>query len=328
MRRHTLSLVIASIVVLASLPTWPVWAQTTACQVAPLFLMLRDQVGRERVGDCTGQPTHNDAGDLNQPTTRGILTFRTSDQVAAFSDGQTTWLYGPNGLESRPSGGRLAWESSTAAASASGATYSTPTPTPTMASTSYNSAWQLTPTPTPWGQTASGLPMATPTTQTTGSWPPQNGALAQPDATLPQNGASQPQNAMPLPQNAMPLPQSANAPVPAAVPSPMILNPSALPIELSGSDSTTSKPIDLAGGTYAVHWEAQIEKGKSACYVGSRLRRFDDQNPGALVVHTTLGSTKDRSVSGDTRLFSVQPGRYVIDVSTTGCSWKLAIQAP
>jgi hypothetical protein len=133
---------------------------------------------------------------------------------------------------------------------------------------------------------------------------------------------------MPLPQNAMPLPQSANAPVPAAVPSPMILNPSALPIELSGSDSTTSKPIDLAGGTYAVHWEAQIEKGKSACYVGSRLRRFDDQNPGALVVHTTLGSTKDRSVSGDTRLFSVQPGRYVIDVSTTGCSWKLAIQAP
>jgi hypothetical protein len=138
---------------------------------------------------------------------------------------------------------------------------------------------------------------------------------------LAQNGVSQPQNAMPQPQ-------SAYAPVPPAAPSPVILNPSALPIELSGSDSTTSKPIDLAGGNYAVHWEAQIEKGKAACYVGSRLRRFDDQNPGALVVHTTLGSTKDRSVSGDTRLFSIQPGRYVIDVSTTGCSWKLAIQAP
>jgi hypothetical protein len=291
MRRHTLSLVIASIVVLASLPTWPAWAQTTSCQVAPIFLMLRDQVGRERVGECTGQPVHNDVGDLNQPTTHGILTFRTSDQVAAFSDGQTTWLYGPNGLESRPSGGRLAWETSAAAASASGASYSTPTPTPTVASTSYNSAWQLTPTPTPWGQTASGLPPATPTTQatspwppattgapqTTGPWPPQTGAPAQPDASLP--------------QNAMPVPQSAYAAAPTAAPSPTPVTPSALPIELSGSDSTTSKPVDLAGGNYRVHWEAAIEKGKSACYVGSRLRRFDDQNPGALVVHTTLGST-------------------------------------
>jgi len=45
-------------------------------------------------------------------------------------------------------------------------------------------------------------------------------------------------------------------------------------------------------------------------------------------MHTTLNSTKDHSTSGDTRLFSVAPGRYVLDVMTTGCNWKFTFEAP
>jgi hypothetical protein len=77
-----------------------------------------------------------------------------------------------------------------------------------------------------------------------------------------------------------------------------------------------------------VHWQVSLPHGKTGCYVGSRLRRVEDQHPGSLVVHTTLGSTKDRSTGGDTRLFAVAPGRYVLDVTTTGCSWKMTLQAP
>jgi len=332
MRRHTLPLVIASIVVLGTLPVWPVWAQTS-CQLAPIFLMLRDQVGRERVGECNGQPGRNEAGDVNQAATHGMFTLRTSDQVAAFSDGQTTWLYGPNGLESRPSGGRLAWESAAAAASVNGGSMLTPTPTPTYASASYTSAYQATPTPTPWGQTSSGGAATATATQITSYYGQQTTGSTQTTANQTTTGAWQPPAdgwsppAATQPQYGLPAPQS-NAVLPPPAPSPVILTPSELPITLTGSDSSSSKPIDLAGGDYPVHWEAQLDRGKSSCYVGSRLRRFDDQNPGALLVHTTLGSTKERTVSGQTRLFSVQPGRYVIDVTTTGCSWKLTLQAP
>ena len=82
-------------------------AQTSACQLAPVFLMLRDLIGKDRMGECTSAVIKSDSGDFNQPTTRGMLTFRPSDLIVAFSDGQTTWLYGPNGLESRPTGTRL-----------------------------------------------------------------------------------------------------------------------------------------------------------------------------------------------------------------------------
>jgi hypothetical protein len=84
----------------------------------------------------------------------------------------------------------------------------------------------------------------------------------------------------------------------------------------------------LTGGDYAIGWEIERQRGKSSCYVGSRLRRFDDQNPGALVLHTTLNTSKDRTASGEARVFSVLPGRYVFDVSTTGCDWRFTIRLP
>jgi hypothetical protein len=253
MRRQVVPVLIAGILMVASLSAWPVLAQTTACQLAPVFLMLRDLIGKDRMGECTSAVIRSDAGDFNQPTTRGMLTFRPSDLVVAFSDGQTTWLYGPNGLESRPTGTRLTWEGTgTTVATAAG-------------------------TGTGVGTTAAS---------------------------------------------------SGVAALPPVVTSPTPVTLVTLPIKLDGDDSTTTKPFELAGGEYAVAWEIERQRGQTSCYVGSRLRRFEDQNPGALVLHTTLNTSNDRSASGEARLFGVLPARYVFDVITTGCDWKFTIKLP
>jgi hypothetical protein len=51
------------------------------------------------------------SGDVLQPTTRGLLVRRTADRVVGFTDGTSTWLAGPCGLQQRPNGARFAWES-------------------------------------------------------------------------------------------------------------------------------------------------------------------------------------------------------------------------
>ena len=98
-----------------------------------------------------------------------------------------------------------------------------------------------------------------------------------------------------------------------------------LTVSFDGNSGSSSKPFDLTGGSYVVAWQAS-QRNKDACYVGARLRHVEDQNPGNLVMHTTLGSTKDRSSSGETRLTNVAPGHYVLDVMTTGCSWKMTLR--
>lgn len=318
MRRHVTWVVSVSIVMLVTLSAVPVGAQTGSCQLAPVFVLMRDLLGKERVGDCTSPAARNELGDVVQPTTRGMLTLRMLDQVPAFSDGQTTWLYGPNGIESRPSGSRLAWESTAGAATPTATPYATATPTP--------SSFGQAPPANPPGQTSSWAQTSPP--QQPGATYPQ---ATYPQATYPQQqGATYPQNTAAAPSAPIPngLPPAATGPLPPPTPSPTPLVPTELPISLDGDDASTSEPINLAGGNYAVRWEARLLSGNSACYVGSRLRRADDQNPGSLIAHTTLGSTRDRSVAGESRLFSVPPGRYVVDIATTGCAWKLVIAAP
>jgi hypothetical protein len=350
MRRHLRAAVIASAVVLAALGAGPAWAQTTSCQLAPVFVMLRDQVGRDRVGECTGPMVRNEAGDMTQQTTRGILTLRSTDQVVAFSDGQMTWLFGPNGLESRPSGSRLAWESvgtgrSNGGPSTGSATATAPaTPTPSYATPT--SAYGTT-TPS-YGSTTPSYGSTTPsygsTAYASGSTGTTANAYATPTvypASYSTGGTATTSSTGTSPTGLLDLPPAAGAPgnvgtasdgvlglSPTPSPSPMVPLKDELPLSISGSDASSSKPFNLAGGDYPVRWDVSLQHGKSGCYVGARLRRFDEQNPGALVMHTTLGSTKDRSSGGDTRLFSVAPGRYVLDVATTGCSWKLTIQTP
>lgn len=256
MRRYLGTLLLAGIILAGATSVWPVLAQTTTCQLAPVFLMLRDLIGRERVGECIGPMMRNEGGDINQATTRGMLTFRTTDLVTAFSDGQTTWLFGPSGLESRPTGTRLPWENA--------------------------------------------LPMVAPPSVAPAAVPPT------------------------LPPTLPPTPFVPPTPVIPPTPTPI----SNLPISLDGDDSATTRPIELTGGDYRIGWQAKLQRGRSSCYVGVRMRPVGDQNPGSLLVHTNVNSTNNRSADGETSLLGIRPGRYLLDVMTTGCDWELTIRRP
>ena len=54
-------------------------------------------------------------GDGLQETTAwhgkgGLLVWRKSDNWTAFTDGSTTWVNGPYGVQRRPNAERFAWE--------------------------------------------------------------------------------------------------------------------------------------------------------------------------------------------------------------------------
>ena len=83
---------------------------TGACEFKLGFKALRDQIP-EVVGDCQGNEHFNlDNGNAEQRTSGGLLVWRKADNWTAFTDGRTTWLNGPLGLQSRPNGERFAWE--------------------------------------------------------------------------------------------------------------------------------------------------------------------------------------------------------------------------
>lgn len=68
------------------------------------------------LGDRVGEPLECAYGDPEltdwwQHTTGGLLVWRKAERVPAFSNTDTTWLLGPDGLASRPNGGPLLeWE--------------------------------------------------------------------------------------------------------------------------------------------------------------------------------------------------------------------------
>jgi aryl-phospho-beta-D-glucosidase BglC (GH1 family) len=75
------------------------------------FRLLHDLVPA-RVGDCLEDETHNPSnGDGLQRTSGGLLVWRKADNWTAFTDGATTWLNGPCGLQLRSNQGPLfSWE--------------------------------------------------------------------------------------------------------------------------------------------------------------------------------------------------------------------------
>ena len=63
------------------------------------------------VGQPLEQEKHNPSnGDALQQTTNGLLVWRKADNWTAFTDGTTTWIFGPQGLQSRPNDERFPWE--------------------------------------------------------------------------------------------------------------------------------------------------------------------------------------------------------------------------
>jgi hypothetical protein len=84
--------------------------QDTECQFRLGFKTLHDLIP-EIVGECREDERYDpDNGDALQGTTRGLLVWRRADNLMSFTDGITTWVNGPFGLQSRASDTRFSWE--------------------------------------------------------------------------------------------------------------------------------------------------------------------------------------------------------------------------
>src|SRR4051812_28820115 len=112
----------ATLVILATIVA--IWWQLTptgaqpSCRFISGFAALRDLVGPDTVGSCLEDEHFNsDDGNVEQRTTGGLLVWREIDNVTVFTDGVTTWVNGPTGVQSRPSGDRFSWESDPAGSS-------------------------------------------------------------------------------------------------------------------------------------------------------------------------------------------------------------------
>lgn len=100
--------------------------QASTCQYLLGFKTLHD-LDPSDIGDCLDNQSFGDNGDALQHTVKGLLVWRKVDNWTAFTNGHTTWINGPDGLENRLNTDRFPWE---AAASASVAQAVTPTPAP------------------------------------------------------------------------------------------------------------------------------------------------------------------------------------------------------
>jgi hypothetical protein len=144
--------IVVSIVVLAVLLTLapPVAAQSS-CRFVLGFAALRDLVGTQRVGNCLEDEHFNlENGNAEQRTTGGLMVWRKIDNFTAFTDGGTTWVNGPNGLQSRPNSERFSWERDpvqVGAISAAAPAESAPAPQPAAAPSTPTPA--ATPLPAP-----------------------------------------------------------------------------------------------------------------------------------------------------------------------------------
>ena len=102
-------LALAALLALALTAT-PTAAQE--CRFVLGFATLRDLIGAEKVGACLeDQQTNPENGNAEQRTRGGLMVWRKADNFTAFTDGGTTWINGPNGLQSRPNAERFSWES-------------------------------------------------------------------------------------------------------------------------------------------------------------------------------------------------------------------------
>lgn len=86
----------------------PLLAQDCAFQLG--FKALHDLIP-EIVGDCLDDEQHDPATGITQQTTsNGRLIWRKADNWTGFTDGQHTWINGPEGLQQRLNSERFPWE--------------------------------------------------------------------------------------------------------------------------------------------------------------------------------------------------------------------------
>jgi hypothetical protein len=92
----------------------PVPAAAANCQFVLGFKVIHDAIPAI-VGDCKTDEYHGANGDALQQTAAwhgngGLLVWRKCDNWTAFTDGASTWLNGPNGVQKRSNSERFPWE--------------------------------------------------------------------------------------------------------------------------------------------------------------------------------------------------------------------------
>jgi hypothetical protein len=87
---------------------------SAACTYVLGFQTLHDLIPQV-VGNCVTDEYHNPLnGDGLQQSVGGLLVWRKADNWTAFTDGSTTWINGPFGVQSRPNDQRFPWEAADA----------------------------------------------------------------------------------------------------------------------------------------------------------------------------------------------------------------------
>ncbi len=110
--------VIGAVTTLAAWPATPTLAAPGAspqaqasCQFVLGFATMRNLAGPSTVGECLENERENPSnGNAEQLTSGGLLVWRATDQMMAFTDGVRTWVNGPNGLVNRLNTQRFPWE--------------------------------------------------------------------------------------------------------------------------------------------------------------------------------------------------------------------------
>jgi hypothetical protein len=239
MRRIVAALIFAAVLIQ---PLWTPSVQgDTACSFVGDFASLRDLVGALKVGDCA-EDEHISAGtgDTEQRTSGGLLVRRASDGVSAFTDGGTTWLNGPNGLQSRANSDRFSWEGDP------GSSTSTQTSAITIPPASSASA-----STSPSARVA-GSPVSSPAASTDSSSAADAAAAAAAQAALTADASA-----------STPTPTATITPTATVTPTPTVTKvPTATPnpIDVNFSD----KPNDVDTGSDQ-HVEVETNAKKATC---------------------------------------------------------------
>jgi hypothetical protein len=166
MRRRGVVTMVAVVALVSSLSSSASLAQEP-CRFVLGFAALRDLIGVQKVGQCLEDEHFNlENGNAEQRTSGGLLVWRKIDNFTAFTDGGTTWVNGPAGLQSRPNGERFSWEKDPIQAAASNPTQTATAITSPSSSTAARASTPPTATARPTAPPAQAAPPATPTPST------------------------------------------------------------------------------------------------------------------------------------------------------------------
>ena len=106
MKRHVLACLV---VVMATVLV----ATTAFAQAKPEF-QLGFKALADQIPAIAGEPTESEHwganGDSLQTTTTGLMAWRKADNHTLFTDGNRSWVNGPQGLQSRLNSDRFEWE--------------------------------------------------------------------------------------------------------------------------------------------------------------------------------------------------------------------------